>query len=161
MSCRNLPIAALLFALPLAVQAAEPGTDETDGVGALWINPGFYAYHFQRDRHLNNRASGFGAEYQYSRTVAFTAGGYHNSNWGYSNYLGGYWRPLRLGPLRLGAVFGSVNGYPGTRHGGWFPAVLPTASVEYGRIGLNVFYIPSYQNSINGSITFQLKFRLF
>ena len=85
MSCRNLPIAALVFALPLAVQAAETGAAETDGVGALRINPGFYAYHFQRDRHLNNRASGFGAEYQFSRTVAFTAGGYHNSNLGYSN----------------------------------------------------------------------------
>lgn len=161
MSCRNLSFALLLLILPLAVRAATPAADGKDGVGALWLNAGFYAYHFQKDRHLNNRAVGFGVAYRFSETVAFTAGGYHNSNWGYSNYLGCYWRPLQLGPVRLGAAFAAVDGYPGTRHGGWFPAVLPTASVEYRRIGLNVFYIPSYQNSVNGSITFQLKFRIF
>lgn len=160
MSRRNLWIALALSLLPLAAQAATPGTDDDD-IGALWLNAGFYAYHFQKDRHLNNRASGFGAEYRVSETGAIAAGGYHNSNWGYSNYLGYYWRPLRLGPVRLGAVLVAVNGYPGTRHGGWFAAALPTASVEYHRIGLNVYFIPSYQNSVNGSITLQLKLRIF
>lgn len=180
--CRNVLAAAGLWLAAGAAHAAEPGSDgpgngpESDGLGAapvvstagqapptqeLWLNPGFFAYHFQRDRHLNNRASGLGAEYRFSEASALAAGVYHNSNWGLSHYLGYYWRPLALGPVRFGAIAGAVNGYPGTRKGGWFPAVLPTATVEWSHIGLNVFYIPSYKDSVNGSLTFQLKLRAF
>ena len=153
-----------LFAGTAAQQGMgnQPSGDElAESGGALWLNPGFYAWHFQKDRHLNNRASGFGAEYRLSETGAITAGAYHNSNWTFSHYLAYYWRPLRWGPMRFGAIAGVLDGYPGTRQGGWFPAVLPTASVEYGRIGLNMYYLPSYKNSVNGSVTFQLKFRVF
>lgn len=139
----------------------QPGADVAAPCGQLWLNPGFYAWHFQKDRHLNNRASGFGAEYRFSEMGAVTAGVYHNSNWSFSHYLGYYWRPLKWGAMRMGLIAGAVDGYPGTRKGGWFPAVLPTASVEYGRLGLNVFYIPSYKDSVNGSITFQLKIGIF
>lgn len=165
----SLPMAAYAGALtgPAPHAAAEQGAGPSSNAArvlpqdALWLNPGFYAWHFQKDRNLNNRASGFGAEYRISETGAFTAGVYHNSNWGFSHYLAYYWRPLSWGRMRFGAVAGVLDGYPGTRHGGWFPAVLPTASLEYGRIGLNMFYIPSYQESINGSITLQIKLRVF
>ncbi len=164
MRCWKGLAALVLCALPVAARADDAGA-RGDGAaqqpGELWLNPGFYAYHFQRDRHLNNRASGFGAEYRFSEAGALTAGAYHNSNWTFSHYLGYYWRPVAWGPTRMGLIAGAVDGYPGTRKGRWFPVVLPTASVEYGRIGLNMFYIPSYKDSVNGSITFQLKLRIF
>ncbi|HEY5994609.1 MAG TPA: hypothetical protein VIU46_08420 [Gallionellaceae bacterium] len=163
MRCRNLLAALGLCALPFAAQADEPAQSQVPAlpVSELWLNPGFYAYHFQKDRHLNNKAAGFGAEYRFSTASSVTAGIYHNSNWSTSHYLGYYWRPLTLGPMRLGAVFGALDGYPGTRKGGWFPAVIPTARVEYGWLGLNMFYIPSYRDSVNGSITFQLVLKVY
>ncbi len=175
-SIRNISAVLATCLLPLPLTAggdelpvsppAQPPVDQAGGEKAapireLWLDPGFYAYHFQKDRHLNDRASGLGAEYRFSEASSVAAGVYHNSNWGFSHYAGYYWRPLVLGPVRIGAIAGVVNGYPGTRKGGWFPAVLPTASAEYGRVGLNIFYIPSYKDSVNGSITFQLKLRVF
>ncbi len=150
-----------LCAPSLAAHAADAEAIPAQPVSELWLDPGFYAYHFQRDRHLNDNAAGIGAEYRFSSSSAVAAGSYHNSNWGRAHYVAYYWRPVAVGPVRFGVVAGVVNGYPGTRKGGWFPAALPTLSVEHGRIGLNVFYVPSYKDSINGSITFQLNFRLF
>ena len=42
-----------------------------------------------------------------------------------------------------------------------FPAVLPAASVEYKRVGLNVLVIPTYKDRVHGAISFQLKLKLF
>ncbi len=148
-------------AIPLAANADDSAAAQAQPVHELWLNPGFYSYHFQKDRNLNDNTAGFGAEYRFSEASALTGGFYHNSNWHTSHYAGYYWRPLAAGPVRFGAIVGAADGYPGTRHGNWFPVVLPTLGLEYGRIGLNVFYIPSYRNSINGSITFQLKLRVY
>jgi len=160
--CRDILATLGLCTMFIAAHA----DDDPDSAGdqpaqELWLNPGFYAYHFQRDRHLNNNAAGFGAEYRFSTVSAITVGIFHNSNWRTSHYLGYYWRPVMIGPMRLGAVIGALDGYPGTRNGNWFPAALPTASVEYGRLGVNIFYIPSYKDSVNGSITLQLKLRVY
>ncbi len=155
-------LAALcLCSASLVAQADDAAAAQAQPVSELWLNPGFYAYHFQKDRHLNDKAAGFGAEYRFSSTSAVTAGSYHNSNWGRSHYVAYYWRPVSIGPVRLGVIAGAVDGYPGTRKGGWFPAALPTLNVEYGRIGLNVFYVPSYKDSVNGSITFQLNLKVW
>lgn len=158
---RKLLAAMVLGSISWTAQADVFTVVDAQPAQELWLNPGFYAYHFQKDRHLRNDAWGFGAEYRYSTASAVTAGMYHNSNWGTSHYVGYYWRPVAVGGVRLGAVLGALNGYPGTRKGGWFPAVLPTASVEYGRVGLNIYYIPSIRDSVNGSITFQLNVKLF
>ena len=165
---RNQPSLAPLLGGMLAVLglcilslAAQADDAPAQFQPQVWLNDGFYAYHFQRDRNLRNNALGLGVEYRYSPESAVTAGVYHNSNWGTSHYLAYYWRPLTLGPVRFGAIMGVVDGYPGTRKGGWVPAVLPTAHVEYGWIGLNVFYVPSYKDSVNGSITYQLNLKVW
>ncbi len=155
MIVRRYMLAALgLCGIPLAAPADEQPAE-------LWLNPGFYSHHFQKERHLNNDTSGFGAEYRFSTVSAVTAGIFHNSNWSTSRYLAYYWRPVTVGTMRLGAIMGTADGYPGTRKGGWFPVVLPTVNVEYGRVGMNVFYIPSVGDSVNGSITFQLNLRIY
>jgi len=66
-----------------------------------------------------------------------------------------------MGKVRLGAVAGVMDGYPNMRNGGWFVSVIPAASFEYNNVGLNLMYIPSYQDKIYGSISLQLKLRVF
>lgn len=159
--CRNTLAALGLYSISLGAHADTSAAAQVQPVAELWLNPGFYAYHFQKDRNLNNNVAGFGAEYRYSTESALTAGVYHNSNWHTSHYLAFYWRPVMVGPMRLGAVVGLLDGYPGTRKGGWFPAAIPTVNVDYGRVGINVFFIPTIRDSVNGSITFQLNFKVY
>ena len=140
---------------------ADPfGIVETEPASEIWLNAGMYSYHFQQDKGLNNSNPGFGAEYRYSNVASFTAGGFYNSDRRTSHYVGWYWQPVALGPVRLGAAFGGFDGYPRMHGGGWFAAIIPTASVEYGRVGLNMFFIPTYQDKLYGALSFQLKVRV-
>jgi hypothetical protein len=71
------------------------------------------------------------------------------------------WQPYALGPVRLGAAIAGFNGYPHMRDGGWFPAVVPTLTLEYRRVGVNVGIIPSYKDRLYGGVSVQLKVKLF
>ena len=46
----------------------------------VWLNPGFYSYHFESDLNLNNNNLGFGAEYRYATIHSVTAGRFNNSD---------------------------------------------------------------------------------
>jgi hypothetical protein len=148
-SCLALALAALC---PLA-QAGEP-------VREFWLDSGFATYHFDRDKDLNGANAGLGAEFRFREDLAATAGRFRNSDREYSNYAGAIWQPFAIGPVRLGAVVAAFNGYPHMRGGGWFPALIPVATVEYKRVGLNIGYVPSYKDRLYGGISVQLKFRL-
>lgn len=119
-----------------------------------------YSYHFQKDKGLNNSNPGFGVEYRHSNVTAFTAGTFYNSDRRTSHYVGMYWQPLEVGQVRLGAAVGGFDGYPRMHDGGWFAAIIPTASVEYERVGLNLFFIPTYKDRLYGALSFQLKIRV-
>ncbi len=134
---------------------------ESKPLNELWLNPGFFSYHFQRDKGLNGSNPGLGAEYRFSTVASLTAGRFYNSDRAYSNYAGIFYQPWALGPIRVGAVIGGFNGYPKMRDGGWFLAAIPTLSYEEGRFGLNVAIVPSYKDRLYGAISFQLKFKLF
>ncbi len=84
----------------------------------LWLNPGMFSYHFDRDRSFNSRNMGFGAEYRYSSVASLTLGTYRNSYHESSNYMGAYWQPIQLGVFKFGAVAGVFNGYSKTNDGG-------------------------------------------
>jgi hypothetical protein len=71
------------------------------------------------------------------------------------------WQPYALGPVRLGAAIAAFNGYPHMRGGGWFPALIPTLTYEYRRVGVNVGIVPSYKDRLYGGISVQLKLKLF
>lgn len=86
---------------------------------------------------------------------------FENSDRKKSHYAGWYWQPLELGYARFGAELGAISGYPNMRNGGWFFAVIPTASIEYGNIGANLIFVPGYRDKVYGSISLQLKFRVF
>lgn len=127
----------------------------------VWIDSGFVTYHFNRDKGLNGANSGLGMEYRLRGDLAATAGRFYNSDREYSNYLGAIWQPVAIGPVRLGAVIGAFNGYPHMRSGGWFPALIPAATFEYERVGVNVGFVPSYKDRLYGGISVQLKLKLF
>jgi len=133
---------------------------EKKPVSHLWINPGFYSYHFERDLDLNDKNPGFGLEYQYTTTHSVTVGMYRNSYRDTSHYVGLYWQPIRIGSLKAGVVVGAFRGYSNYKNGGWFPALVPVVTYEFERVALNVSLIPSYQDKLHGALSFQLKFKI-
>ncbi len=147
-----------------AARASEPepfGLIESKPLNELWLNAGFYSYHTQRDKGLNDRNPGLGAEWRFSSVGALTAGRFYNSDRLYSNYAGAYYQPIAVGPMRLGLVAGAFDGYPHMKNGGWFLAAIPVLSIDYQRVGLNLSFVPSYRDRLYGAISFQLKFKLF
>lgn len=74
--------------------------------------------------------------------------------------MGAYYPPWTFSGVKLGAVVDAFNGYPNAFNGGWFPAVIPTASLESGHWGLNVALVPPMKDRLYGAVSFQLKHRL-
>ncbi|WP_426191271.1 hypothetical protein [Massilia sp. DWR3-1-1] len=157
------PILCTLLALAADGARAEPlfVRIEPVPVREVWIDSGFATYHFNRDKDLNGANGGLGIEYRFRGDLAATAGRFYNSDRAYSNYVGAIWQPYAIGPVRLGAVIGAFNGYPKTRDGGWFPALIPAASFEYRRVGVNIGFVPSYKDRLYGGISVQLKLKVF
>jgi hypothetical protein len=127
----------------------------------FWLDSGFATAHFDSDKDLNGANKGIGAEYRFSGTMAATAGRFHNSDRAWSNYAGVIWQPYAIGPVRLGAAIAMFDGYPNMRSGGWFPAVIPTFTVDYKRVGVNIGVVPTYKDRLYGGISLQLKLKLF
>jgi hypothetical protein len=152
---------ALIPALSAAETRGFISIAESKPVSELWLNPGFYSYHFQKDKGLNNNNLGLGGEYRYSTVSSVTLGIFDNSDRQTSRYIGWYWQPLESGPVRFGAVVGAIDGYPHMLDGGWFIAVIPTASIQYKLIGANLMFVPSYKDRLYGAISLQLKLRVF
>lgn len=124
-----------------------------------WVNAGFYSAHFDTGQGLRNANPGLGLEYTLNDRWSATAGRFINSNNARSSYIGAYYQPWRMGPVKLGVVAGAFNGYPQAFDGGWFPAVIPTASLESGHWGLNVALVPPLKDRLYGAVSFQLKYR--
>lgn len=127
----------------------------------IWINPGMYSYHFQKDQNLNNNNLGVGLEYRFNTVASATIGNFKNSDNGHSSYAGIYYQPIAIGPVKLGVVAGGFNGYQSTNNGGWFPAVLPALTIEEGRFGANIFFIPTVGDRVHGAISLQIKVKLY
>ncbi|KQZ28082.1 hypothetical protein [Duganella sp. Root1480D1] len=157
---KKLLIGASFAALSMPALADTFSVIENQPLSELWVNPGFYSYHFQRDKGFDDTNPGFGAEYRFSTVASVTAGRFHNSDRQMSNYAGVYYQPWAIGPVRLGAVVGGFNGYPKMRDGGWFLAAIPVVSVEYQRVGVNFAIVPTYKERLHGALSVQLKFKL-
>lgn len=155
-------IAALLLLAPLA-RADDELFTKVDAApkSELWLDSGFLTGHFNRELGLNGANHGIGAEYRFNGTAAAVAGHFFNSDRCWSSYAGVIWQPYAIGPVRLGAAFAAFKGYPKMRDGGWFPAAIPTATVEYQRVGVNIGFVPSYKDRLYGGVSVQLKLKLF
>jgi hypothetical protein len=134
---------------------AEPDLD----LGKVWINPGFYTLHFDRNKGLEDANPGIGIEWPINETYSLTAGLFRDSDRERSHYAGLYVMPFEFHGVKFGAVVGGFDGYPKTNNGGWFAAVIPTAAIEGRNWGLNVAIIPTIKDRLYGGISFQLKYR--
>ena len=150
---------AALACLALLCGAVQAQTDTGFEAQRLWLNAGFYSAHFDTDKGLRNANAGLGLEYRLNDAWSATAGRFTNSDSATSSYLGAYYQPWTFAGVKLGAVAGAFNGYPKAFNGGWFPAVLPVATLEQGHWGLNVALVPPLKDRLYGAVSFQLKFR--
>ena len=155
-------VAALLISLASAsfAQTTSPSSGEEHKLPAIWINPGFYSAHFDTDKGLRNSNPGFGVEVAINQDWSATAGEFINSNDARSNYVGAYYQAWHIASWKFGVVGGAFNGYPNAFNGGWFPALLPVATWEGERLGLNIAFVPPLQDRLYGAISFQLKLRV-
>jgi len=151
----------LALAAPLA-QADELFTKiEAEPKREFWIDSGFLTAHFDSGKGLNGNNKGLGAEYRFSGTMAAVGGRFYNSDREWSNYAGVLWQPYAVGPVRVGAALAAFDGYPKMRNGGWFPAIIPTLTYDYQRVGVNIGIIPSYKDRLYGGVSVQLKLKVF
>jgi hypothetical protein len=128
-------------------------------ISQVWVNPGFYSLHFDRNKGLDDANPGIGFEWPIDKTFSLTAGTFRNSDRDQSDYAGLYVMPFEFYGVKFGAVVGGFNGYQMTRNGGWFAALIPVAAIEGRRFGLNIAIIPTIKDRLYGAISFQLKFR--
>ena len=128
-------------------------------ISQVWVNPGFYSLHFDRNKGLEDANPGIGIEWPIDKTFSLTAGMFRNSDRDRSHYAGLYVMPFEFYGVKFGAVVGGFNGYQMTKNGGWFAALIPTAAIEGKHWGLNIAIIPSIEDRLYGAISFQLKYR--
>ena len=152
----------LLLALcpPALAGESDTGEAEPPPYKSIWVNAGMISHHFDRSKGFREGNIGIGAEVGLSEDNAIFAGGFRNSDDRHSNYLGWAWRPYQWGPVRLGLIGGVFNGYQRVNNGGWFPGVLPVATIEYGNVGVNILVLPTIGNKVYGATVFQFKLRL-
>lgn len=175
---RQVLLGLALLATTAGAQAADAKAADakaTDATAAdepvpyksrLWVESGFWSHHTtpRKVGKYREQNYGIGLEWQFAPRWQLNAGHYRNSVNRPSNYLQVGWTPLNWAPTEnltftAGASVGVVNGYPKI-HAGYFPTLIPMASVEYRRVGVNLVYIPSVAR-IHGAYAMQLKLRAF
>jgi hypothetical protein len=131
----------------------------------VWLNPGSFSYHFDRNKDLREDNTGLGVEITLADDHALGAGSFINSNRRRSEYGAYFWRPLHWRPadvnVHAGIAVGAFNGYPNYRNGAWFPAALPMIAIEGERVGANIFFVPTIKNRLDGAVSVQFKLRVW
>lgn len=161
---QSLRLLAFVLAawLGSSVQAADVPEKSFPSV---WLNAGSFSHHFDRRKDLRESNTGLGAELTLAEDHVLAAGGFSNSNRGRSRYGAYYWRPLHWRPaginVHAGVALGAFDGYPNYRNGAWFPAALPMLAIEGGRVGVNIFLVPTIKNRLDGAIAVQFKLRVW
>ena len=156
----DLVLVSLLKAASLAALCSIGSSAQAEfDPSRLWVNGGFYSAHFDTNQGLRNANPGLGLEYTLDDTWSVTAGRFRNSNNANSSYVGAYHQPWAWDRVKFGVVAGAFNGYPYAFSGGWFAAIIPTASLEDQHWGLNVALLPPFKDRLYGAVSFQLKYR--
>lgn len=148
-----------LFLISFLLESGSVSAEEAYPT-STWINFGMYSFHGNEDVPLNNENYGFGLEYKYSPTQSITGGTFKNSDFEQSRYLGWYWLPLALGPIRFGGVFGVIDGYSKAMNGNFFPAILPAISYQGSRFGVNIYPTPGFGDYVYTALSFQINIRV-
>ena len=135
--------ARVLLASALAL---SPGLAAAD----TWAVATVCSHHFTDEKfNQHNYGIGFEIPTRVDR-LAIIGGVYDNSMERASAYAGIAWTPIKLGAVHLGLQAGGFTGYgPKVT-----PALLPTAQLEVGRVGLNLTFVPT----LPAVLGFQVKF---
>lgn len=129
---------------------------------SLSLTLGGMSYHFDRSKGYNEHNTGLGLEYRFREDVSVTVGQYRNSVRNDTHYAAINYQPLSVGPVRIGASIGVMDGYPNMRNGGAFFAALPMLTYETKHFGVNFGVIPDVpKKGIDGAFILQLKYKLF
>lgn len=176
LGCLGAALTAGFMSLSGGAQASNEAPDEAPHAAAgaefkqqLWLDSGFWSHHTRSNTNsgkpYREHNAGLGLEWHFKPQWQVNAGHYRNSLDEPSNYLQLGWMPLSWSPagdlkLELGGSVGVVNGYPGIADRGYFPSLVPVATVEWRRVGINFVYIPSI-GRIHGAYAAQLKFLVF
>ncbi len=147
--------------------APPPSAPSTGGDAwpHVWLSPGIYSWHFDTSKGLRNDNVGASVQLDLAPEHGFLAGTYINSNRARTHYGAYAWRPLQWRfdgvDVGLGAAIGAFDGYPNYRHGGWFVAPLPVASIEGRYLGANLVFIPTIANRLDGALGIQVRLRVW
>jgi hypothetical protein len=131
----------------------------------VWLNPGFFSWHFDRTQDLREDNWGVGAEVVLAADHALMAGTFINSDRERSRYAAYQWRPLHWQPYGINVsaavMLGVADGYPKYHNGGWFIGLLPLLAVEGKRVGANFSIVPTIKDRVNGAVVVQIKLRVW
>jgi len=163
-SCNRWYSFVIAFATLAAVNA-QAQTVPAEFSRQVWLSPGIYSRHFDRDKNLRDGNPGLGIEVALARDHAVMAGTFINSNDARTRYGAYEWRPLhwQWAGLNVGAgiIVSAFDGYPNYHNGGWFVAPLPVVSIEGKRFGVNLSVLPTIENRLDGAIAIQFKLRVW
>ena len=165
---RNIGVSvAMLLQLITGYLAGMPSVcaEDTQPSPQVWLNPGFFSWHFQRDQNLRGDNWGVGVEVVLTPEHTVMAGTFINSDDEQSRYATYQWRPLHWQPydinVRAGVALGVVDGYPHYNNGGWFIGLFPLLAVEGKRVGANFSIVPTINNRTHGALVVQIKLRVW
>ena len=131
----------------------------------VWLNPGFFSWHFDRSENFREDNWGVGAEVVLAPDHALMAGTFINSDRGRSHYASYQWRPLHWQPhgtnVSAGIALGVFDGYQKINNGGWFIGLLPLLAVEGKRVGANFSIVPTIKDRVHGAVVVQIKLRVW
>ena len=158
-----LPVLRTAFVFLAALPGAH--AEESRIPSQVWLNPGFFSWHFDRSKDFREDNWGVGVEVVFVPEHAAMAGTFINSDGEHSRYAAYQWRPLRWQPWGLqvsaGIALGAFDGYPKVNDGGWFVAPLPLLAVEGKRVGANFSIVPTIEDKVNGAFVIQIKLRVW
>jgi hypothetical protein len=155
----------VLVCAVILVPAVQSGAAAADFSPQVWLNPGAYSYHFNRDADYRENNIGIGAEVLLTDDHGLMAGTFINSDDDRSYYGLYEWRPLhwQVSTVKLsaGILAGAFDGYSAYHDGGWFVAALPLLAVEGERFGINLTFVPHLPDRTSAAVAIQVKLRVW
>lgn len=147
----------LAFGVLAAVIVISTPTKAED---SIWLNSGGFSKHF-KDNGRNETHLGLGVEYRFHEDMGVMVGYHKNSLNLRTRYAALNYQPLKIGSIKIGASIGVMDGYPQMHSGGSFFAILPMATYETNRFGINFGVIPNIPSQhVEGALVAQIKWQL-
>lgn len=111
------------------------------------------AYHAQAG--YNSDTPGIGLLCPIATDTRAAVGTYRNSLGGQSAYAAAVWQPLRLGPLRVGAMAGMATGYRRE----FTPMAALAISVPVRTLELHLLAVPAVSNASPATAAMSVSFK--